>query len=832
MKSHVLKMSICAGVLTLASSLGLLRATTPIIYPSDSGMIDVTKAPYTADPTGATDSTATIQAAINANCGVSPVHTLYFPVGTYKISSTLNCLSSVTGTPHDRMSFQGAGQGLTILKLTDNNANFQSTTTPAGVIHLNNIKESAAPNDGFENNVWDMTVDIGAGNPGAIGLDWCACNQATVRNVTVQSSDPGHKGYAGIYCDGWPGSCLIKNATVNGFNYGIYVRSNQLGVTMDNITLSNQTLTAPLTAAYGIYNNGNGVFMRHVTSTNAVPAFYAGSSGLSVMDNCVLTGTSSTVPAIAAQSTTTPLYLRNVATSGYSALVASGATVLQAAGVSPGEFSIQPTYRLFNNAEAGLMLDPTADAPEVYDSNLAHWASVVTYGADPTGSADSTSAIQQAINSGATTVYFPMGTYLITGTVNVNGSVVRLFGNQSVLKTSAPASSTIAHPNAIFNIQSGTSPYVILDRFFVQDVGGIYNVINQASTRQIVVRDSAAGNYGSTVAGGSLYIEDTENLTGTFNNTSVYAWQLDNEQLFPKMVNPSSTMWILGLKTENATTAIETGSTGKTEVIGGFMFSNSATWDTPIFQNDSGSQFFGSFEQFNSGSPAGWFADMIRETEGGVTKDLRSWDMPPLGFVPRYSNNSGTPVHAAPTASITGITDGQVFAAGSTIVINDSATASVGTLSSYVLEEVTPLEDQRTINALATNSTSYTWTNPPPGKYTLYVKATDSGKVVGYSNPVHITVKPSLTTAGTVLMEYWEANGQQWLPASVSGYLSQLEILPKFINDLPDLLTYPTSASMAATGRNMGMRIHGYIQPPTTDPTPSTFPVAVPVGSG
>ena len=808
-----IQLSVCLVLLILASSLGSLRATTPIIYPSDSGMINVTQSPYNADPTGATDSTAAIQAAVQANTGFAPTRTIYFPVGTYKISSTINCIKAA-GTADDRMSFQGAGQGLTILKLTDNNANFQSTTAPAGVIHLNNIAGNS-PNDGWQNNVWDMTIDVGAGNPGAIGIDWCACNLATIRDVTVQSSDTNFKGYAGVYCDGWPGPCLIKNVTVTGFNYGIFVRSNQLGVTMDNVTLSKQTLEAPLTTAYGIYNNGNGVFMRHVTSNNSVPALYAGYTGLSVMDSCTLTGTSSTVPAIAAQTTATPIYLRHITTSGYSALAASGATVLQSASIPTGEFSIQPTARLFNNAEAGLMLDPVADAPEYYDSNLAHWASVVAYGADPTGAADSTSAVQAAMNSGATTVYFPIGTYLIGGTVNVTGSVVRIFGNQSIIKTSAPATSTVADPEAIFNIENGTSPYVILDRLTTVDAGGIYNVVNQAGTRQIVVRDSAMGNYGNTVAGGSVYLENVASFTGTFNSTTLYAWQLDNEQVFPKMVNNSSTMWFLGLKTENATTAIETKSSARTEVIGAFIFSNSATWNTPIFLNDSGSQFFGSFEEFNSGSPAGWFVDLMRETQGGVTKDLRSWDSVPSGFVPSYSNNSAAPTHAVPTAAITNIADGQVFTAGSNVLINDTATANVGSLTTYVVEAVKPFEDQRTTNILATKMASFTWSNVAAGNYTLYVKATDSGNVIGYSNPVHIIVKPN-PGAGSALMEFWEANGQQWIPASLSGFLSQLEIFPNYISDLPDLVTYPTSASATATGRNLGMRIHGYIQPPTT----------------
>jgi hypothetical protein len=820
------QLPIYLAIFALVFTMDLLRATTPIVYPSNSGMINVQTA-YGAKGDGVTDDTTAIQNAVTANLGQPGgyTRTLYFPPGTYMISKTIDC-KLANGNTDDRMSFQGAGQGLTILKLFPSQAPFQNPSVPAGVLHLENISTNPAPNDGYENNVWDMTIDVGTGNPGAIGIDWCACNLATVRDVTVLSSDPSYKGYAGIYCDGWPGPCLMQNVTISGFNYGIYVRSNQLGVTMDNIALSNQASVGTGFTPYAIYNNGNGLFMRKVTSTNAVSALYAGTSGLSVMTNCTLTGTNSSVPAIVAQATNTPIYLRHVTTSGYSNLVMSGTNVLQAASIPTGEYSTQATARLFNNAEAGLMLDPTVEAQEYYDSNLQDWADVtnVNYagGADSSGVKDSTAAVQAALNSGLSTVYFPVGTYRISGPVNVAGSVIRIFGNQSVIETSAPASFTAANPGTIFNFQDGTSPFVIMDRFDFKDVGGIYNTINQATTRTVILRDCALANYGNSVTGGKLYLENVDGLTGTFNQTTVYAWQVDSEPVFPKMINNDSTLWILGLKTENATTAVQTINGGKTEVLGGFMFSNSPTWNTPIFINNN-SQFFGSFEEFNSGSLTGFFVDLVREIQGGVTKDLHVWDTSPLGFVPSYSDNSAAPVNAVPVASITNITDGQVFTAGSNIPISVTASAGAGTLANYEVEYVAPLQAQNVVNNLGSNMPTVTWTTPPAGNYTLYVKATENvvigTKTVpinGYSNPIHIIVKPNLTTPGTALREYWEANGQQGVPDSFSGFVSQLEIFPNFINDLPDLLTYPTSASATATGRNLGMRIHGYIQPPTT----------------
>ncbi len=67
--------------------------------------IDITQSPYTADPTGATDSTATIQAAIDA-CTAGGV--VYAPAGIYKIGSlTINIFTRTGG-----ITFRGAGSGI------------------------------------------------------------------------------------------------------------------------------------------------------------------------------------------------------------------------------------------------------------------------------------------------------------------------------------------------------------------------------------------------------------------------------------------------------------------------------------------------------------------------------------------------------------------------------------------------------------------------------------------------------------------------------------------------------------------------------------------------
>ena len=99
----------------------------------------------------------------------------------------------------------------------------------------------------------------------------------------------------------------------------------------------------------------------------------------------------------------------------------------------------------------------------------AIYANVVTFGADPTGSADSTTAIQNAINSLNSTggvVFFPKGHYKVTSTINVLHDDITLMGegkNASRLTTT-----TSLNPVVSFN----TSPVsTVISRVGMQSMG-------------------------------------------------------------------------------------------------------------------------------------------------------------------------------------------------------------------------------------------------------------------------------------------------------------------------------------------------------------------------
>ena len=54
-------------------------------------------------------------------------------------------------------------------------------------------------NDAYENFVEDLTIDVGAGNPGAVGIDDLANNVGAIRQVRVIA--PPGSGAIGVSCN-------------------------------------------------------------------------------------------------------------------------------------------------------------------------------------------------------------------------------------------------------------------------------------------------------------------------------------------------------------------------------------------------------------------------------------------------------------------------------------------------------------------------------------------------------------------------------------------------------------------------------------------------------
>ena len=93
------------------------------------------------------------------------------------------------------------------------------------------------------NFVEDLTIDVGAGNPGAIGIDYLANNIGAVRNVTLRTESAAARSALSMIRK-WPGPALIQNLTVEGFDVGIAVAQTEYGLTFDHIRLAGQRAIA------------------------------------------------------------------------------------------------------------------------------------------------------------------------------------------------------------------------------------------------------------------------------------------------------------------------------------------------------------------------------------------------------------------------------------------------------------------------------------------------------------------------------------------------------------------------------------------------------------
>jgi len=160
-------------------SVGLLLSATQTFlhtggFTDSTNIIDVTQAPYTADPTDVKDSTATIQAAINAAQTANNGSVVYIPTGIYKISSTLTAGGSnytIQGSGiYSELCWYGASGSTMLAITTPTNLEVQQLRFAEQYGGTAGIVETSA---GASNLVLDDVYYEGfsTGNPGAGGDD-------------------------------------------------------------------------------------------------------------------------------------------------------------------------------------------------------------------------------------------------------------------------------------------------------------------------------------------------------------------------------------------------------------------------------------------------------------------------------------------------------------------------------------------------------------------------------------------------------------------------------------------------------------------------------------
>jgi hypothetical protein len=617
-------------------------------FPADTGMVNV-KTVYGAVGDGVHDDTAALQAAISGTIRRQDLsRILYFPAGTYLVTKPL-VWKNPSGGFDAELTLQGENQAGTVIKLSDHNPLFQNATLPASVVQTSSLNPSSADaatgggNNGFDNYLFDLTVDTGRGNPGANAVNFIGNNYCGLRNVSLRSGDPNHVGVAGLSLTRYAtGPCLMKNVSVDGFQYGVDAGRQEYSITFENLALKNQ-LTA------GILNTDNVLSIENLTSDNRVPAVEnfgsspAGVAGLVTLIGATLKGGSHDISAIQNFQT---LYARNVVTNGYRSAI-SDSQMRPVPGSSVSEYDSGPTYTQFGGKASSLNL-AVKPTPEFEDRNLSNWASVVAFGGDPTGARDSAAAVQAAIDSGATTVYFPAGRYILNSPVTVRGNVRAIEGFDSRVVPNGPTYTGAGATRTPFFVFQNTND-VIVDHIRFGNASVSYPgllYLQNDSSHAVTIRDTVfdrldPGNlYRNGVDGtGDLFIED---VCGSGWNISgpqhVWARQFDPEGPVQKLANDGGTVWILGIKTERASDdahvagIIDTADGGRTELLGGLIYPVVAA--VPVNQaafvvDNAQASFIYAVSVHNPlnadpAVPDGDFKIQVQETQDGVTSNLTS----------------------------------------------------------------------------------------------------------------------------------------------------------------------------------------------------------------
>lgn len=542
---------------------GVSFATPPGKLPPDAGHADV-RARFGAVGDGKTDDTHAFVKALTEssdNTHLVGHQTLYVPDGVYLLSDTVQFRRYLV--------LQGQSRDGTVLKLKDRCPGFGDPKRPRPLlssgygVYEKHVAKGPGNNVTHGNYVFDLTLDTGSGNPGAIGFDYCGHNNSAVANLLVRSGDGA--GVRGLdLLRPWPGPCLVKDVEVRGFDVGVESRHTEYSLTLTGLRLSGQKKA-------GLVNVRNGLAIERLVSDNRVPAVVNSGGGQVVLIDSELTG--GTAAAAVTNAKDSALFVRNLRVGGYKdALDDAGKSV--AAGF--GEYV---TGKALGGGKTSLGLS-VERPPAVPWGEAKDWANVRSFEDKVTEAGDWSPALQAAIDSGAKTVYFPVNgahpTYRLDAPVHVRGEVVRLFGMRNALTAGKALGE---RPALIFD---GKQKAVSVERLHVPSA-------EHASAVDLLVSCGGVGKLTARKGCGRLFVEDFLDPLRVNEHQRVWARHLNVEVQKPNVLNDGGLLWVLGFKTEGGSTNVVNRNGGRTEVLGGLIYvTERPAKDVPMFENEGG----------------------------------------------------------------------------------------------------------------------------------------------------------------------------------------------------------------------------------------------------
>ncbi|GAB3222682.1 putative Ig domain-containing protein [Spirosoma arcticum] len=752
-----------------------------IVYPPATGVTNLVSA-YGLVPNNvaeATNNSTKLQQAIvdcygrrydPASTPVSQV--LYFPNGTYYINKklTLGAIQG-TGTTSREVIFQGQSRDGAILRLVDASPDFDGVSSTA-VTPMLVFFEGTFNNNAMGNYVRNLTIDIGADNPNAIGLDFHNNNYGGILDVTIKTRDSQKRGKIGLKMNiENTGIGYVKNVRVEGFDQGINVGAYAISYLFEDIELEGQRVA-------GLVNLDKPIQIRRLTSRNAVPAIVntptlipgvPGVGTIVIIDSKLFYTGDRSLPTPAINNQEGGVFARNL-TIDYPVRFLDLGVNRSAELPDGGELSSRGVYNIDGLTIGTSMNLPIKDAPVIpWDEDFNNWAIV-----DPNanGTADDADAINAAIASGKSTIWvrygfiyvnkpivFPDGhqvkRFLVQGEINVTGST--LTTNDGVFDP--------AIKKAVFEIGTGANEALLIQGIRTQN-GNYYQYVQNNSKKTLILRhDSFNGanrvyrnRYDASHTPGTLFIEDVNSLASNpygvtmpgpgflFDHQEVFARNLNPENVNPMVHNKGGKLWMMGFDTEGYGVPFVTTDYGSTEVLGAIVFG--------VFRGDVHQEIINTTDANVSVivSERGRFPELVRpivvvDTRYGVTKTMAKGVMPQTMKEGKFALSTDVPlfiVSVVNTAPVTTANPSQTATTGSgfAYTVNPFDDAETPTSLTYTATGL-PAELTFNANSRVISGVPSTTVGSP---YSVTITATDPGGLSG-STTFTLSVIAAVTVA-------------------------------------------------------------------------------------
>ena len=215
------------------------------------GVLNITAPPHSVDSSGTTDVTVALRAAIASALASDQV--VFVPLGRYLISDTIEIAQSCDlfkgrsdgginivpcrFRPNVVVGSAAALPERPTFVLAPNALGYSNISAPKNVVKLtNSVQENVNMNQAFRS----IDIEVGAGNPGAIGIYAQGAQGMSVDDVHVDMTRGGFAGFAGG--NGAGGSHVNIRAT--GGRFGVYFTQADGAALVLSATLVGQSVSA------------------------------------------------------------------------------------------------------------------------------------------------------------------------------------------------------------------------------------------------------------------------------------------------------------------------------------------------------------------------------------------------------------------------------------------------------------------------------------------------------------------------------------------------------------------------------------------------------------